>query len=266
MFSLPHRQKFGNRCYPSPAQPLPAPRARRGHLPERPRSNKSFTATPQTERQHWVPRGRPQRRPLPRSNSHWVSGSREVPVILVRIPRRGRRGPDKTPRSPLSPGGCGVPRPGGRRGTPAERSSGPLPGPAGWGRAGASAAPLGTGEGRAARFRLGRGYLPREEARRPGATMGEAAGALDRAPAAAAAAAPGCAQQPLPRARPRRPPAAPLGAHRSARCRRPAERLRPVQERPAGQSPHTPGALEWRTLPPRRQCEWAVGAAMLYGS
>lgn len=160
-----------------------------------------------------------------------------MPAILMRIRRRGRRSPDKTPRSPLSPGGGGVPRPGGGRGTPAGRSSGPLPSPAVCGRAGVSAAPLGTGEGRAARFRLGRGYLPREEARTPGASMREASGGLDRAPAAAAA--PGCAQQPLPRARPRRPPAAPLGAHRSARCLRPAERLRPVQERPAGQSPHT---------------------------
>lgn len=261
MRTLPHTQKFGNRCYSSPA-PLPAPRARRRHLPECPRSNKSFTATPQTERQHRVPRGRPRRRPLPLSNSPWLSGSWGVPVILVRIPRRSRRSPDKTRRSPLS--GDGVPRPGGGRGTPAERSSGPLPSPAGWGRAGASAAPLGTGEGRAARFRLGRGYLPREEARTPGGSMREAAGALDRAPAAAAVAAAGCAQQPLPR--PRRPPAAPLGAHRSARCLRPVERLRPVQERPAGQSPHTPGALEWRTLPLCRRCEWAVGAAMLYGS
>lgn len=94
--------------------------------------------------------------------------------------------------------------------------------------------------------------------------MREAAGAPHRAPAAAAS--PGCAQRPLPRARPRRPPAL-LRPRRAptdplAACVPRNGRVR-LQERPAGQSPHTPGALEWRTLP---LCKWAVGTAMLYGS
>lgn len=103
-------------------------------------------------------------------------------------------------------------------------------------QAGASAAPLAIrGKALPALGSIAVIY-PREEARTPGASTREAAGAPDRAPAhlqprplrdarSSLSPAPGPAA---------RPPAVPPGAHRSARCLRPAERLRPAAGTPRG--------------------------------
>lgn len=175
----------------------------------------------------------------PRSHRHCRSGNGGVPVIPAWIPRRGRRSPGNTP----GPAQCRR-----QRCPKAGPSLGPQPSaapgrwrPAGMGAGGGvRGSPRHQGKG-ASRFRLGRGYLPRQEARMPGG-RGHT-GPRTGAPAAAAAASPRCAQQPLPRARARRPPAAPPGAHRPARCLRPAERLRPAAGTPRGALATRTGSL-----------------------
>lgn len=241
------------------ATPAPTLHSRSPGLPEHPRGNRSFTA-PRTLSAN-TGRNEPAR-------SDGLGPTATIPLGAggacdAVIPRGAGEAPLRHP-GPARPRRQRRAKARGGPGTPAERCSGPLPGPAGRGQAGGSAAPLGTrgnalpALGSAAVIYPGKRPGRRERAcGRPQriAHRRTCSRGLSGMRAAAAPRA-GPTARPRPRWVPTDPPAACVPRNGCVR----------LQERPAGQSPHTPGALAWRTLPLCRRCEWAVGAAMLYGS